>query len=109
MILHEDLEGAIDKYLDFQPFNCSWRTRDAAEGASTPLVGCRQQGALGFGYAKLPKGATLGAGPDGVNFHAADPVSGQRLWTEVGDASSRIYERTRRAAANGGGAANGGS
>ena len=34
-------------------------------------------------------------------------MSGQRLWTEVGDANSRIYERTRSAAANGGGAANG--
>ena len=108
MILHEDLESAIDKFLDRQPFSASWRVRNGAEVVSTPLVGCRQHGALGFGYAKLPKGASLGASAEGIDFHATDPKSGQRLWTEVGEVNSRIYERTNRSGVAGGGVPAGG-
>ena len=101
-IVHDDLESAVDKYLDHRPFPASWRVVDGEEVLSTPLTGCRQSGsAVGFGYALLRRGESVGAG-DGVNFGAADPVSGQKLWTETAP-SSRIYERTQR-----GGAACGG-
>ena len=109
-VVHEDLEHAIDKYLDHAPFPASWRTVRDAGGAhgtpslveATPMVGCRQQGSsIGFGYACLRLGESLASGIDGVNFHATDPTSGQRIWTELGN-GSRIYERTRPASAGSG-------
>ena len=91
----------------------SWRVREGGEVTSTPLAGCRQAGsALGFGYARLRPGESLASGEGGVNFLATDAKSGQRLWTEVGGAGSRIYERTRSSERpftfGGGGVANGG-
>tara|TARA_B110001452_G_C15222566_1_gene423803 strand:+ start:156 stop:1850 length:1695 start_codon:yes stop_codon:yes gene_type:complete len=106
-IVHDDLESAVDKYLDHRPFSASWRQLDGEEVTSTPLAGCRQSGsAVGFGYALLRRGESVGAG-DGVDFGAADPVSGQKLWTETAP-SARIYERTQRGGGGGGGAARGG-
>lgn len=114
LVLHEDLESSIDKYLDYQPFMASWHQRDdsGAHVRATPIVGCHQQGStVGFAYAKLRRGESL-AGAEGVNFHATDPTSGQRVWTEVGGTNSNIYEKTRAergfSFGNGaGGAANG--
>ena len=98
-ILHDDLEGAVDKYLDNLPMQASWRVREGRDVISTPLIGCRQQGSVvGFGYARLRRGEKLTMSEDGggVDFQATDPVSGQRIWTEVGGPSSNIYERTHR-------------
>ena len=105
-----------DKYLDYAPFQASWRVKEGAQVVATPLVGCRQRGShAGFGYARLRVGESLPpSGGEGVDFHATDAISGQRLWTECAGVGSRIYERTRNAgpasaqsfafgAANGGG------
>jgi stage III sporulation protein SpoIIIAA len=98
-ILHEDLESAVDKYLDYKPFPASWRQRRGEVATATPLVACRQQGStVGFAYAQLAAGDSLSIA-DGIDFHAVDTSSGQRIWTELGRAGSRIYERTARAAA----------
>jgi len=57
---------------------------------ATPLVGCRQQGSsVGFAYARLRCGESLSSS-EGVNFMATDPVSGQRMWTELGH-GSKVY------------------
>ena len=95
--MHDDLENAVDKYLDAVPFPVSWRRREGDESVrATPLVGCRQQGsAVGFAYAKLARGDSLvPSGEGGIHFGATDPTSGQRLWTEV---APSVYERTRSA------------
>ena len=94
-IVHEDLEAAVDSYLDYVPFEASWRQREGDQVLATPIVGCRQQGSsVGFAYARLRCGESLSSS-DGVNFMAADPVSGQRMWTELGH-GSKVYEQTQR-------------
>jgi len=97
LVVHDDLENAVDKYLDAVPFPVSWRRREGDESVrATPLVGCRQQGsAVGFAYAKLARGDSLvPSGEGGIHFGATDPPSGQRLWREV---APSVYERTRSA------------
>lgn len=97
-ILHADLETAIDRYLDYQPFRASWRTKERGLGAdtvlATPVVGCRQQGsAVGFAYARLRVGEKLAQGQP-IDFTAVNP-SGQSVWTRVNEQGSPpIYERT---------------
>ena len=99
-IVHEDLEAAVDKYLDYVPFEASWRQREGNEVVATPVVGCRQQGSsVGFAYARLRCSESLSSS-EGVNFMATDPVSGQRMWTELGH-NSKVYEQTRRGPGNG--------
>ena len=92
--MHDDLEAAVDKYLDYVPFEASWRQREGESVLATPVMGCRQQGSsVGFAYARLRRGESLSSS-EGVNFMATDPVSGQRVWTELG-LNSKIYERTQ--------------
>ena len=82
------------------PFEASWRQREGNEVVATPVVGCRQQGSsVGFAYARLRCGESLSSS-EGVNFMATDPVSGQRMWTELGH-NSKVYEQTQRGPGNG--------
>ena len=114
-ILHPELEGTVDRYLDFVPFPCSWRTCDgggshgaaAAMVVDTPLVGCRQHGsAVGFAYARLRPGERLMPGKP-VDFLEVAP-NGQHVWTQVNDAGSpAIYEKTATSAGAANGHANG--
>ena len=93
-VVHDDLEAAVDKYLDYVPFEASWRQREGESVLATPVMGCRQQGSsVGFAYARLRRGESLSSS-EGVNFMATDPISGQRVWTELG-LNSKIYERTQ--------------
>ena len=54
--MHEalTLTLALTRYLDYVPFEASWRQREGSEVVATPVVGCRQQGSsVGFAYARL--------------------------------------------------------
>ena len=44
----------LTRYLDYVPFEASWRQHEGSEVVATPVVGCRQQGSsVGFAYARL--------------------------------------------------------